>query len=108
MNDPNPGSKEATFSISAWVIFVIGAGFVSVGKANEWQKEGWAEAVATNNVFKAMGHAGTTTTSLSFEEMEKRLNTNYTPIIELGLVLIIVALGCSLYANKLRKARTGG
>jgi hypothetical protein len=58
-------------------------------------------------MYKAMGFAGTTMTSLSFEEMEQRLNTNYTPIIEVGLALIIIALGCSLYANKLRKAWTG-
>jgi len=45
--------------------------------------------------------------SLSVVEMEKRLNTNYTSIIELGLLLIVIALGCSIYANKLRKARTG-
>jgi hypothetical protein len=106
MSHLNPRTKEATLSKSAWVVFMIGAGCIYYGKANEGQKEGWAEAVAYGNTIKAMGFS-VGEGSLSVVEMEKRLNTNYTSIIELGLLLIVIALGCSIYANKLRKARTG-
>lgn len=82
----NPRSTETLIRKSSWACFAIGAGLMLL--AYIYQK--------------------------SAEESRARFGSkyykeapDYWEARTGGLALIFIGLGCSLYANKLRKARTG-
>ena len=90
MNDPNPGKAETLLRKSSWAIFVIGAGLIVLVMLYEKQAE---ESLASLDRLRRM------------EQPTKA--PDYWLARLGGLVLVLVGLGCSLHANKLRKVRTG-
>ena len=109
MNDPNPGKTETLLRKSSWAGFVIGAGFVILPAIYEMRR---AKLVDHLNTLRPEEAVDGTYVAILRDLME--LDNNRLLGVFLGywraggLALILVGLGCSLYANKLRKKRTGG
>ena len=106
MNHPNPGKAETLLRKSSWAGFVIGAGLMLLAMIYEKQAE---ESRARADYYRGEVAAGRLTadpTTRYLMEHSKEA-PDYWEARAGGLALILVGLGCSLYANKLRKARTG-
>jgi hypothetical protein len=108
MTEPNPGSTETLLRKSSWAGFVIGAGLMLMGLWDEKQAE---ESHAQREFYRGEVAAGRLTVDPTTRALMD-LNSNSRPqdywkTRTGGLALILVGLGCSLYANKLREARTG-
>lgn len=115
MTDPNPGKAETLLRKSSWAGFVIGAGLMV------WSlipaKKAWEAETKIAYDLRRMTGGGRMSpeqrVKLSANEKEMRAfyAQDYWDSLEAraggGLALILVGLGCSLYANKLRKKRTG-
>ncbi len=108
MPPPTPGSAETLLRKSSWAGFVIGAGLMLMAIVYEKQSE---ESHARSEFYRGEVAAGRLTVSPETRALMD-FNSNSRPADYWktrtgGLALILVGLGCSLYANKLRKARTG-
>ncbi len=110
MNDPNPGKAETLLRKSSWAGFVIGAGFVILPAIYEIMRR--AKLVDRLNTLRPEEAVDGTYVAILRDIMELENNRLLGVFPGYwragGLALILVGLGCSLYANKLRKARTGG
>lgn len=87
---------------------MIGAGLMLIAMVYEKQSE---ESHARSEFYREEVAAGRLTVDpLTRALMDKNSNLSpqdYWKTRTGGLALILIGLGCSLYANKLRKARTG-
>ena len=108
MTKPTPSSAETLLRQSSWAGFVIGAGLILVAMVYEKQSE---ESHVRSEFYRGEVAAGRLTVDPStLALMDKNTDLrppDYWEARTGGLALILVGLGCSLYANKLRKARTG-
>ena len=95
MNDPNPGKAETLLRKSSWAGFVIGAGVMVLAMTYEKQAE---ESQARADYYRG---------EVRYLIENRKEAPDYWEARAGGLALILVGLGCSLYANKLRKKRTG-
>lgn len=103
----NPGLAETLLRKSSWVCFVIGAALMLL--ATIYQKEedeGNARRIAIYNdkTLYTEHHQGTRDI---WSRIVRENAKDYWEARTGGLALILVGLGCSLYANKLRKQRLG-
>ena len=108
MTEPTPGSAETLLRKSSWAGFVIGAGLMLMGVWDEKQSE---ESHARSEFYRGEVAAGRLTVDPTTRALMD-LNSNSRPADYWktrtgGLALILLGLCCSIYANKLRKARTG-
>jgi len=108
MTKHTPGSAETLLRKSSWAGFVIGAGLMLMGLWDEKQSE---ESHARREFYRGEVAAGRLTVDPTTRALMD-LNSNSRPqdyweVRTGGLALILLGLGCSIYANKLRKARTG-
>ena len=108
MTKPTPGSAETLLRKSSWAGFVIGAALMLVAMVYEKQEE---ESHARAEFYRGEVAAGRLAVSPETRAL-MYLNSNSRPqdyweARTGGLALILLGLGCSIYANKLRKARTG-
>ena len=101
MTDPNPGKAETLLRKSSWAGLVIGAGVMVLAMTYERQ--------ARADYYRAEVAAGRLTVSPEVRYLieSRKEAPDYWEARAGGPALILVGLGCSLYANKLRKARTG-
>ena len=106
MNEPAPSSAETLLRKSSWAGFVIGAGVMVLAMTYERQAE---ESQARADYYRGEVAAGRLTVSPEVRYLieSRKEAPDYWEARAGGLALILVGLGCSLYANKLRKARTG-
>ena len=106
MPTPAPGSAETLLRKSSWAGFVIGAGVMVLAMTYEKQAE---ESQARADYYRGEVAAGRLTVSPEVRYLieNRKEAPDYWEARAGGLALILVGLGCSLYANKLRKARTG-
>ena len=108
MTKPNSSSAETLLRKSSWAGFVIGAGLMLIAMVYEKQSE---ESHARSDFYREEVAAGRLTVDpLTRALMDKNSNLrppDYWKTRTGGLALILIGLGCSLYANKLRKVRTG-
>lgn len=110
MNDPNPGKAETLLRKSSWVGLVIGVGLVILSGIYEMRQ---GESEVRLDYYRGEVAAGrltldSTTRALMEHNVQTYHDHEYWGERAGGLALILVGLGCSLYANKLRKARTNG
>ena len=115
MTKPNSSSAETLLRKSSWVGFVIGTGLMV------WSlipaKKAWeAETKIAYDLRRMTGGGGMSPEqrvilSAGEKEMRAFYAQDYWDSLGAraggGLALILIGLGCSLYANKLRKARLG-
>ena len=106
MNDPNPGKAETLLRKSSWAVFVIGAGLIVLAMLNENQEEERQASLDHLRREVASGRLTVSPTTRYLMEQPTKA-TDYWLARVGGLALVLVGLGCSLHANKLRKARTG-
>ena len=106
MTDPNPGKAETLLRKSSWAGLVIGAGVMVLAMTYEKQGE---ESQARSDYYRGEVASGRLTVSPETRYLMEHSKEapDYWEARAGGLALILVGLGCSLYANKLRKARTG-
>ena len=106
MTDPNPGKAETLLRKSSWAGLVIGAGVMVLAMTYERQAE---ESQARSDYYRGEVASGRLTVSPETRYLMEHSKEapDYWEARAGGLALILVGLGCSLYANKLRKARTG-
>ena len=109
MNDPNPGKAETLLRKSSWGALVIGLAMILLA----WYSESRAEKShdrAEN--LRSEVNAGRLRVDAGTKAMLDASGRIYQPadystMQGSGILLVILALGFSNYANKLRKKRTG-
>ena len=115
MTKPNSSSAETLLRKSSWAGFVIGAGLMV------WSlipaKKAWEAETKIAYDLRRMTGGGRMSPEqrVKLSAIEKEMRAFYAQDYwdslgaraGGGLALILLGLGCSLYANKLRKARTG-
>jgi len=106
MTDPEPGSTETLLRKSSWSLFVIGAGLIVMAMLYEKQAEESQASLDRLRREVASGRLTVSPTTRYLMERDTKAPDYWVARVG-GLALVLVGLGCSLHANKLRKARTG-
>jgi len=109
MNDPNPGSAETLLRKSSWGALVIGLAMILLAdyyeRSAEKSHERGENLRREVNAGRLRVDAGTKAMLDASERMYQP--ADYSTMQGSGILLVILALGFSNYANKLRKVRTG-
>jgi hypothetical protein len=102
-----PGSAETLLRKSSWAGFVIGAALMVLATIYQKEENEYVARVIAHYNDKSLyteHHQGTRDI---WSRGVRENAQDYWKTRTGGLALILLGLGCSLYANKLRKARTG-
>ena len=102
-----PGSAETLLRKSSWAGFVIGAALMVLATIYQKEEDEYVARVIAHYHDKTLyteHHQGTRDI---WSRGVRENAQDYWKTRTGGLALILLGLGCSLYANKLRKARTG-
>jgi len=109
MNDPNPGKAETLLRKSSWGALVIGLAMILLAGYYERSAEkrhDRAESLRSEvNAGRVRVDAGTKAMLDASDRIYQP--ADYSTMQGSGILLVILALGFSNYANKLRKKRTG-
>lgn len=109
MSDPKPDSAEAQLSKASWVVIVVGGTTTVSGYMKSYYAE---KGNARMTQIREDIESGRLKMEPEFEYYAKRASyrpssIDYSGTILLGLIIVFVGIGLSLYSNKLRKKRTG-
>lgn len=109
MSDQKPNTTETILRKSSWVAFLAGGGLIALASVYENSEKATQERA---DYYRGEVEAGRIEvrpgTRVMMDEMRrKRQEPDYSGNRATGFLLLFTGLGCSLYANKLRKARTG-
>jgi hypothetical protein len=109
MTDPKPDSAEAQLSKASWVVIVVGGATTVSGYMKSYYAE---RGNARMTQIREDIESGRLKMEPEFEYYATRASyrpssTDYSGTILLGLIIVFVGIGLSLYSNKLRKKRTG-
>jgi len=109
MNDPNPGKAETLLRKSSWGALVIGLAMILL--AGYYERSAEKRHDRAEN-FRSEVDAGRLRVDAGTKAMMDASRRTYEPadystMQGSGILLVILALGFSNYANKLRKKRTG-